>query len=75
MSMKFFFMCCEVVYRNEIIFISVLFKKENLVCLQSFENVLDNEDKYKLFINYKLKIDILNLETVDSVIKYVFIYM
>lgn len=62
MSMKFFFMCCEVVYRNEIIFNSFLFKKENLVYLQSVENVLDNEDKYKLFVKYKLKIDILNLE-------------
>lgn len=74
-STKFLFTCREVVYRNETISTSVLFKKENLVCLQSSENALDNEDKHKLLTNYKLKIDILNSETADSVIKHVSTHM
>lgn len=61
-STKFLFTCREVVYRNETLFTSFLSKKENLVYLQSAENALDNEDKYKLLAKYKLKTDILNSE-------------
>lgn len=65
-STKFLFTCREVVYRNETISTSFLFKKENLVCLQSSENALDNEDKHKLLANYKLNIDILNSEQLTA---------
>lgn len=61
-STKFLFTCREVVYKNETLFTSFLSKKENLVYLQSAENALDNEDKYKLLAKYKLKTDILNSE-------------
>lgn len=61
-STKFLFTCREVVYRNETLFTSFLSKKENLVYLQSAENALDNEDKYKLLAKYRLKTDILNSE-------------
>lgn len=48
-------MTCRVsIYRNEQVFKSDLFRKENVVSFHSAENALNENDKYDLLANYRI---------------------
>lgn len=57
---KFLMTCREVLYRNEMISDSFLLKQDNVVLLNSEENMLNDQDKLELLAKYELDTNMLS---------------